>query len=98
VIPDIDVEPEARVGVFLRPGQLTHYARVLGCTSDFAFAQLIGMTERTISRAKNDGIIGIQFVAAVLSTLAKHEAELAAMNLGARFEDIFEVGRQGSGS
>jgi hypothetical protein len=81
------------VGVFLRPGRLSLYAKVLGCSSDFAFAQLIGMTERTISRARNDGIIGIQFVAAILSTLAQHEAELAAMNLGIRFEDIFEVGR-----
>lgn len=81
------------MGVFLLPGKLALYAKVLGCTSDAAFAQRIGMTERTVGRARNDGIIGVQFIAAVLTTLRQHQAELATMNLGVSFEDIFEVGR-----
>lgn len=81
---------DARAGVFLRTERFALVARVLGHTSDAALGRAIGMAERTVRRAR-DGVIGEQFIAAVLAAFGEHEADLAAHNIGVKFEDLFEV-------
>jgi hypothetical protein len=77
--------------VFLRVERFGLIMRILGHTTDPAIARFIGMTDRTVVRARA-GIIGERFIAAVLIALAPHADDLRALNLGVSFEDLFEVG------
>ena len=85
------VLPDKRPGVYLKAEQFFLVARVLGHTSDAAVGRALGMTERTIRRAKA-GIIGEQFIAAVLRTFGEHQEELAQLNINVAFDDLFEIG------
>lgn len=87
--PDMRAQA-CRAGVYLRVERFNLIMRVLGHTTDPAVGRFIGMTDRTITRAR-EGIIGEQFIAAVLAALGPHAEDLAALNLGVRFEDVFEV-------
>lgn len=80
-----------RPGIYLKAERFALVARLLGCTSDAALGRVIGMTEKTISRARG-GMIGEQFVAAVLKAFGEHEQQLAQFGVGVKFEDLFEVG------
>lgn len=87
------VVPDVRAGVYLRTDRFALVARILGHTSDAALARAIGMTDRTVSRAR-EGVIGEQFIAAVLRTFGEHDAELAQYGVGVKFEDLFEIGEK----
>lgn len=92
----MDVEPgsidaDVRAGVYLKVERFDLICRILGHTSGPAVGRFIGMTDRTVDRARK-GIIGEQFIAAVLKAIGEHEAELAELGIGVRFEDLFEIG------
>lgn len=86
-----------RAGVYLKIERFALVARILGHTTDAALGRAIGMTERTISRAR-DGVIGERFIAAVLATFGEHAPELAEYGIGVKFEDLFEVREKTSAS
>lgn len=87
----MDVEvPGVKAGVFLRTERLTLYAVALNLSNDAAIGELIGMTERTVGRARV-GIVGERFIAATLRGFGEHEATLTRFGLPVRFEDFFEV-------
>lgn len=79
-----------RAGIFLRLDRFDLITRVLGCGSDVARARLLDMDPKTIYRARR-GVIGEEFIARLLDVMRQHEAELAAINIGVAFEDVFEV-------
>lgn len=82
--------PDVRAGVYLKVERFALVGRLLGWTSDVALGRAIGMTDRTVSRAR-EGVIGEQFIAAVLRTFGEREDELAEFNVGVKFEDLFEI-------
>lgn len=82
--------PEVRVGVFLKVNHFNLAARLLKLDTDAAIGRAIGMDRITISRAR-DGILGERFIAAVLYLFGEHVEELAALNVGVKFEDFFEI-------
>lgn len=82
--------PDVRAGVYLKVERFNLICRILGHTSDPTIGRFIGMTDRTVSRAR-EGIIGERFIAAVLRTFGEHEVELAEYGIGIRFEDLFEI-------
>lgn len=77
--------------MFLKAEHLALVGRLLDLTTDAALSRAIGMDRVTISRAR-DGIIGERFIAAVLSAFSEHEAKLAKLGVGVKFDDFFEVG------
>lgn len=88
---DTHVAPaEVRAGVYLKVDRFALVARMLGYTSDAALGRAIGMTDRTVSRAR-DGVIGEQFIAAVLHTFGEREEELNQFGISVKFEDLFEI-------
>jgi len=76
--------------VFLRTEHFALVARLLDLTTDAALSRAIGMDRITISRAR-DGIIGERFIAAVLSVFSERKDELANLNVGVTFDDLFEI-------
>lgn len=89
---DTHVAPSGlRPGIYLKTERFALVARVLGYTSDAALGRAIGMTERTVGRARS-GIIGEQFIASVLKAFGEREEELAQFGIEVKFEDLFEVG------
>lgn len=83
--------PEVRAGVYLKVERFNLICRILGHTSELTIGRSIGMTVRTVSRAR-EGIIGERFIASVLKAFGEHEAELAEYGIGVHFEDLFELG------
>lgn len=73
-----------------RMDHLDLITRVLGCESDIDRGRLLDVSPKTISRART-GYVGGVFVANVLASLRQHERALAARNLRASFDDLFEV-------
>jgi hypothetical protein len=84
-------QPDVRAGVFLKTEHFSLVARLLNLNTDAALSRAIGMDRITISRAR-DGIIGERFIAAVLRAFGEHEAELAKVGVGVKFEDLFAIG------
>lgn len=82
--------PDVRAGVYLKVERFNLICRILGHTSDPTIGRSIGMTDRTVSRAR-EGVIGERFIAAVLKTFGEREEELAEYGIGVRFEDLFEI-------
>ena len=81
----------ARAEVLLRTERLTLYMTALGLNKDAAtIGRLIGMSARTVSRAKT-GVIGEAFIAATLSAFGQHQDTLARFGLTTQFEDFFEI-------
>lgn len=87
------VSPAVRAGIFLNTEHFGQLGRVLNLTTDVALSRAIGVTERTINRARG-GQVGEQFIAATLAFFKEHEEELARYRLTAKFEDLFEVGEK----
>lgn len=86
---------DARVGVFLRDvKRFDLIMRLLDHTSDRDVARLIGMTDRTVNRARAGDGVGGMFIAAVLIALAPHADALAVYDLGVAFEDVFFAGEK----
>lgn len=76
--------------ILARMDRFDLYTRVLGCETDVARGELIGMTDRAVRRARQ-GAVGGVFVANTLAALRRFERELAACNLRVTFEELFEV-------
>jgi hypothetical protein len=81
---------DVRAGVFLKSEHFALVARILGYTSDAALSRAIGVTDRTLRRVR-EGVIGEQFIAAVLRTFGEHSEELAQFGIEVKFEDLFEI-------
>lgn len=64
----------------------------LGCRSDEDRARLISVNVKTISRARQQPLVGGKFVANTLAALAEHRPELVAQNLHPSFDALFRVG------
>jgi 2-hydroxychromene-2-carboxylate isomerase len=75
---------DAGVGIELRYAEFTRLFQLLGCESLEAIAREIGMTSRTIRRARDDRRIGQDFVANTLAALRRG-------GVPASFEDVFEI-------
>jgi len=87
---DDRVNSDVRASVRLRADRFALYTRVLGCETDLARADLLGVTARTIRRARA-GIVGEEFVAKTVAAMQRHEAELAALGLTTAIDELFEV-------
>jgi hypothetical protein len=87
------VPTDLRPGVFLKTTQFALVARILGHTSDAALGRAIGMSDKTIGRAR-EGVIGEQFIAAVLTAFGEHEELLKQYGISVKFEDLFEIGNK----
>lgn len=83
-------QPATQAVIRARMDRFDLMTRVLGCESDVDRAELIGVTDRTIRRARTNYVSGA-FVAATLAGLRAHERDLAARNLRPTFDDLFEV-------
>lgn len=84
------VQVDLRAGVYLRKERFDLICRILGHTSDTAVGRFIGMTDKTVKRAR-DGILGEAFIASVLRAISEHQSQLAEYGIGVRFEDVFEI-------
>lgn len=62
----------------------------LGYTSEIARSQFIGVTDRTLRRARL-GTIGHEFVTKTLVALKPHTRQLAKVGVKPTFESLFEV-------
>lgn len=80
---DVDIVP--------RMDRIDLVTRVLGYGTDVARAELTGMSEKTWERARGGRRIGKDFIGRLLVALRAHETPLAARNLSATFDDLFEV-------
>lgn len=91
-VADLAATP-VRWGVWLKPEQFALVTRVLGYTSEAELARVLGVDRITVGRAKAGDAVGHRFIAAVLSVFGRREAELSAMGVTAKFEDLFTIGR-----
>lgn len=82
----------AQASLRLRVDRFELMTRILGCESDIARAELIGMSARSIQRARN-GVVGTTFAANTVAALREHADELAERNLTCGLDDLFEVVR-----
>lgn len=74
----------------LRQARFDLITRILGCESDTARAELIGMSARTIDRARR-GMFGVDFIANTYAAFKRHEDTLAQLNITVSLDDLFEV-------
>lgn len=74
----------------LRDEQFIAMTRLLGCESDSARARLIGVTYRTIYRARR-GVVGEVFIAQAIHGLRLHATTLLRYGLTVSFDNLFEV-------
>ena len=85
------VNARARRGaIHLRTDRFDIMTRILGCDTDEARARLIGVTARTLYRARR-GNLGHDLIAQTLITLRDKQEELANYNLHPSFDDLFTV-------
>lgn len=73
-----------------RMDRLDLMTRVLGCESDVARADLLGVSTKAIQRARS-GYVSGRFVAGAIAGLRAHERELVARNLHPTFDELFRV-------
>lgn len=78
---------DVQAGFKLRYDKFVAYFAQIGFETTEAIAREIGMTSRTIRRARNDDIIGEVFVASTLAALRRH-------GLSVQVEDVFELGEK----
>lgn len=64
---------------------------MLGCESEVARADLLGVTYQTVYRARSGAAVGGQFVAQTLAVLNRHADTLRGYNLEPTFDEVFEV-------
>jgi len=86
----VRAEPDTQAVIQARMDQFDLMTRVIGCESDAARAELIGMSSRAIQRART-GFVGGAFVANTITALREHERDLAARNLFPTFDSLFVV-------
>ncbi len=79
-----------RATIRLRVERFDLMTAALQAYTDVARAELIGVTDRTVRRAKQ-GIIGGEFVAATLAGLGERRADLAVIGLAPTFDELFEI-------
>lgn len=79
-----------RAGIRLKSDRFDLMTRIVGCESDEARARLLGVSVKTIWRARR-GTLGVDFIAQTLFALGCHYGELAARNLLPCFDELFEV-------
>jgi hypothetical protein len=91
-VTHLETPAEARAGVFLKIDHFALVAKLLNLNTDEALSRALGMNRITMSRAR-DGILGERFIAAVLYVFGKRATELAALGVGVKFDDLFEVRR-----
>lgn len=87
---EVEVQPQAVLR--LRVDRFDLMTRILGCETELARAELIGMDYRSIWRARN-GAVGTTFAANTVAALREHSAELAKYNLSVGLDELFEVVR-----
>lgn len=85
------LEPVTKAVIRPRMDRIDLVTGALGCKTDVHRAAIFGLTDRTISRARGGDHVGAVFVANVLATLREYERALAAKNLRATFDELFEV-------
>lgn len=85
-----DTQAEIRLRTEDGEDRFTTMTRMLGMESDTARAAFIGVSPRTISRAR-DGIIGEEFIGRTLSALRRNEKRLAKYGVTTTFDDLFVV-------
>lgn len=81
---------ETDVRVRLRQETFTAMTAALGCTTDLARAELIGVTPRTLRRARA-GVIGEGFMTKTVAALRRQSDTLAAHGLIPSLDALFEV-------
>lgn len=81
--------PEAEVE--LRSDRLDMMSFCLGCQNDTELAALIGVTERTIRRARREGIIGEKLMRLTVAAAQRHEKKIARVGLKPTFDEFFAV-------
>jgi hypothetical protein len=81
---------DRRGAVRLRADRFDLITRVLGYGNDQARARFINVSARTIYRARR-GSLGQELIAQTLISLRDRRDELAAYNLVATFDELFEV-------
>lgn len=74
----------------LRADKFDLMTRILGCENEPARAELIGVTARTISRARA-GLIGEAFMAKTIHALRQRLPELQRYGLDPTLDELFEV-------
>lgn len=83
-------QQNTRAVLRLREDKFDLMTRVLGCESDTARAALIGVTWRTVSRARR-GRVGEMFVAQTVASLRREGDRLGALGLKVSIDELFEV-------
>ena len=87
----VPTRPVTRNVIRARMDRIDLMTRVLGCESDPERGRLLGLTDKTIRRAREGIFVGGIFVANTIAGLRAHERELAARNLRPVFDELFEV-------
>lgn len=80
-----------RASIRLKPPKFDLITRVLGCESEAARAELLGVTYVTILRARSGANVGDVFIAQTLASLQRHTDTLRRYNLEPSFDELFEV-------
>jgi hypothetical protein len=75
----------------LRGDQFDLMTRILGCESDAARAELIGVNWRTVSRAKAGAKVGEVFIAQTIASLRRETDTLGRYGLKPTLDNLFEV-------
>lgn len=86
----VAIRPVTQAVIRARMDRIDLCSQVVGCRSDVERGRLFGLSTRTLSRAR-EGWVGTTFVANTLAALRSYERELAARNLRATFDELFEV-------
>lgn len=84
-------EPVTQAVIRPRMDRIDQMTKAIGCKSDPHRAILLGLSERTISRARTGRGIGADFIASTLAALREHERLLVANGMRPVFDELFEV-------
>lgn len=82
--------PNTNAVLRLRVDKFDLMTRVLGCESDAARAALLGLTYRTVLRARR-GVVGEVFVAQTIFALQREGETLGQYGLKPTLDELFEV-------
>nr|MDT0660806.1 hypothetical protein [Micromonospora sp. DSM 115978] len=74
----------------LRSDRFDLMTTALGCRTDIARGELLGLSPRTIYRARR-GSFGLEFIVKTIFVLQQHREALAEFNLCPSLDELFEV-------